>query len=372
MQITVDLLKSDDHIQYEEMMQSSPYAQLYTSLKYKDLLEETINAKSFYLLAKNKGELVGTLPLFLKKSPVNGNVLNSLPFYGCNGGITVKPGIDPQPVFKALIEALHSLAREMEVVVATIVTSPFERNGKFYEEYLKPNFQERNTGQICFFPEIHPDSHSNIENIVETMIRSKTNSTVRMRNVRKARNAGVTYTHSSDPNVLHFLIKAHKENMEKIGAPANRLKFLEKIPEKFEYDTDYRIYTASLNGQLIGALLLGYYNKIVEYMIPATKEEYLSLQPNSLLIFEAMKDAVSRSFLYWNFGGGASPEQKGVYQFKKRWGASDMPYYYYTMKYRDIGHLLDMKRNEILTEYPFFYVVPFSELRKKADVAVSK
>jgi len=372
MQVNIDLLKSDDHIQYEEMMQSSPYAQLYTSLKYKDLLEETIDAKSFYLLAKSKGELVGTLPLFLKKNPVYGNVLNSLPFYGCNGGITVKPGIDPQPVFKALIEALHSLAREMEVVVATIVTSPFERNGKFYKEYLKPDFRDdSHVSQVCFFPEFHPDSHSNIENIIETMIRSKTNSTVRMRNVRKARNAGVTYMHSSDPDALRFLISADKKNMENIGAPDNRLKFLKKIPEKFEYNTDYRIYIALLNGQLISALLLGYYNKIVEYMVPATKEDYLSLQPNSLLIFEAMKDAVKRGFKYWNFGG-VSHEQESVYQFKKRWGTTDMPYHYYTVKYKDIGHLLELEPQRILVEYPFFYVVPFSELRKKTDITVSK
>ena len=44
---------------------------------------------------------------------------------------------------------------------------------------------------------------------------------------------------------------------------------------------------------------------------------------SSLLIFEVMLDAVEKNYEYWNCEG-TWESQKGVYDFKKKWGANDM------------------------------------------------
>jgi hypothetical protein len=50
-----------------------------------------------------------------------------------------------------------------------------------------------------------------------------------------------------------------------------------------------------------------------------------------------------------------------VYSFKKKWGASDMPYYYYTKVYDE--KLLNLSKEDLLLIYPNFYVTPFSKLK---------
>jgi hypothetical protein len=350
----IELLTSADEQAYEEMLLEKEDALLYASLKYRDFLRQYIGAEDRYLIAKIGNDIVGALPVFLKKNVSYGNILNSLPFYGSNGGVIISTGVmDPEPIFKKLFEAFHDLARETDAVIATVITSPFEHYFEFYKEFLKPTFQDSRIGQISYLPQ----SGSDAEYAVMTMIHSKTRNIV-----RKARNSGIVHKHSSDPDVLRFLAETHQENIKAIGGIAKDCEFFRKVPEVFEYDTDYRVYVATLNGLPVGALLVFFYDKAVEYFTPATLEEYRSLQPNSLLIFEAMKDAIRRGYRYWNFGG-TWQSQDGVYHFKKRWGARDMPYHYYIITYQDIGHLREMKPQEILVEYPFFYVLPFDVLR---------
>ncbi len=352
----IEILTSADEQAYEAMLHEKADTLLYTSLKYRNLLRGYLDAEDCYLIAKQERGVIGALPLFLKKNRTYGNVLNSLPFYGSNGGVIVSPRVtDLETVIRALIEALHRLVRERDVVIATVITSPFERHRRLYEAYLNPTFRDSRVGQVACLPQFGGD----IEHAIMTMIGSK-----RRGDIRKARKRRIEYTHSSDIEILRFLADTHRENMRAIGGAPKDWRFFRSAREIFAYDADYHVYVATLDGQLISALLVFYYNNMVEYFTPATVEKYRSLQPNSLLIFEAMKDAIHRGYRYWNFGGTWNT-QDGVYHFKKRWGARDMLYDYYIITYRDIGHLLEMHPQEILAEYPFFYVVPFDLLRSR-------
>jgi len=351
----IEILTSVDEQAYEDLLHRKEGSLLYVSLKYRKLLRQYIDAEDFYLIAKRGGDVVGAFPLFLKKNGTHGNVLNSLPFYGSNGGVIVSPRVtEPEPVFKALTEGLHNLAREMDAVAVTVVTSPFEPYPGFYQEHLRPTFRDSRIGQVSRLPH----SGENPEHAIMAMIHSKTRNMV-----RKARKSRIAHTHSSDLEVLRFLADTHRENMTGIGGIAKGWEFFRKVPEIFQYDTDYRVYAATRDGCLVSALLIFYHKKTVEYFTPATVREYRHLQPNSLLIFEAMKDATCQNYHYWNFGG-TWYSQNGVRQFKNRWGAQDRPYDYYVVTYQDIGHILNMKPEEIVAEYPFFYVVPFSALRR--------
>lgn len=354
-QMDIEILTSADEQAYEDLLQKKEESLLFVSLKYRNLLRQYIDAEDFYLLAKRGGDIVGTFPLFLKKNSTHGNVLNSLPFYGSNGGVIISPSVtDPEAVFKALTEGLHNLARETDAVAVTVVTSPFELYPELYQEHLRPTFRDSRIGQVSHLPH----SGENPEHAVMAMIHSKTRNMV-----RKARKSRIAHRHSSDLEVLRFLADTHKENMTGIGGIAKGWEFFRKVPEIFQYDTDYRVYAATRDGRPVSALLIFYHKKTVEYFTPATVREYRHLQPNSLLIFEAMKDATRQKYHYWNFGG-TWHSQNGVRQFKNRWGAQDKPYYYYVVTYQDIGHILNMKPEEIVVEYPFFYVVPFSALRR--------
>ena len=171
--------------------------------------------------------------------------------------------------------------------------------------------------------------------------------------VRKAQKSGLRVLHSGSLEILRALADLHKRNMEAVGVPPKCWDVFFALRESFEYDEVYRV----------GALLVFFYNRTAEYFIPGGSAEHRTLQPMNLLIFEAMKEAVRRKLRYWNWCGTALTAT-GVYQFKKRWGTDDYPYYYYTRIFDE--RILTFAKETLAHEYPPFYVAPFGSLRNAA------
>lgn len=356
--IEITLLQPEDEEEYETVLKTNEHNLLYSSIKYRNLLRRIVGGEDYYLIAKQDSQIVGIFPAFLKRNSKYGNVLNSLPFYGSNGGIICRSFLpNAQSIKQKLLSVFHDLAMEKEAIVSTIITSPFERDIDIYNKFVHHDYQDNRIGQITTLPL----ASENLDSELMAMLHYKTRNMV-----RKAFKAGIQYRHSSDIDDLRFLAETHKENLEAIGGSAKSWYFFSLLSEIFEYDTDYRIYIAELNGKRIAALLIFYYNRTVEYFTPAIVAEYRNMQPNSLLVFEAMKDAALRGYRYWNFGG-TRDTLKGVYDFKKRWGTKDYPYYYYVSKYGDISELLKIGKLNILKEYEYFYVIPFLEPEVKNE-----
>jgi lipid II:glycine glycyltransferase (peptidoglycan interpeptide bridge formation enzyme) len=182
--------------------------------------------------------------------------------------------------------------------------------------------------------------------------------------IRKAIKLNLKSEINNDEYAFRFLIETHHENMQRIGGIPKENRFFESARKIFEKEKEYNLYIAYLHNKPIAAMLIFYFNKIVEYYIPAVKNEFRHMQPLSLLIALAIEDAAKKGYKYWNWGG-TWLTQEGVYRFKKRWGARDHSYYYYTRIYDD--NTLYLTKEELLREYPFFYVIPFKQLEKEKN-----
>ncbi len=157
----------------------------------------------------------------------------------------------------------------------------------------------------------------------------------------------------------------HRQNMEAMGGLAKSWSVFEAIRDIFTYDKHYRVYMAEKDGLVIARLLVFYYGKVAEYFTPASLDSYRVYQPMSLLIYEAMQEAARRGCRYWNWGG-TWLTQDGVYFFKSRWGTEDRPYYYYISEHEGAESLRNLTKEEIIENYPYFYVLPFNILRQNA------
>ena len=74
-----------------------------------------------------------------------------------------------------------------------------------------------------------------------------------------------------------------------------------------------------------------------------------------------MQDAIDEGYQNWNWGG-TWKTQKGVYDFKKKWGASDKKYFYFTkIINKDI---IKLSPDKLMNNYPNFYTLPFEKLEK--------
>ena len=326
---------------YDRFVGKQPDGMLFQSVRYLSLLSELTAGKQNTLLAfDGAGEVAGALPMMALDGPC-GRVLNSLPFYGSNGGVLGAAA----GARHALTEAYNELVAEPGVAAATLIGNPLSD-----VDYtaLRYDLKDERIGQ--FTPIAFPGSHA------DALMGSFHYKTRNM--IRKAQKLGVEVR--VDNSQLDFLIRVHQENMGEIGGLAKSHRFFDLATSHFRPGQDYRIYVAYLDGQPVAAVLLFYFNRIVEYYTPVVLKEFRETQALSAAIYAAMREASEQGYSWWDWGG-TWLSQEGVYRFKSRWGTKDTPYSYYTTLCNK--ELLHMTREQLLTAYPFFFTVPFSALQ---------
>jgi hypothetical protein len=349
--MVIKLLDPSLEKRYEDFLLSSPESLFFASNKYRKLLKEFLKEEDVYFIALDElGEIKGVLPSFLKKNPKLGNVLNSLPFYGSNGGIIEFE--NNQSVRLALLDAFYAFSEKNNCVASTLISSPLDLKEDFYEKYTAYTLKDSRIGQLTPLPVKPKDVGGTVMKLIDSKMRNL---------IRKAQKLGITISDEQGDDYLEFLISTHKENLAAIGGIAKSELFFRSVPKHFNYGTDYKILHAKKDGQLIAALLVFYFNKTVEYYTPVIKAEFRNSQPMSLLIFEELKNAVTKDYSWWNWGG-TWVSQGGVYHFKSQWGTKDMPYYYYTKINNEA--ILNSTKEELLEGYPYFFVAPFDKIKQ--------
>lgn len=350
-----------DHVrekEYTDFIIGLPDTLLFASLQYRDLIRKFTGAEDHYFLAlDHKGAIVGALPSFLLRTN-SGNVLNSMPFYGSNGGVLCHKE-NRLPVASFLIGSLNDFAQDQGCIASTLITSPLENDLYVYEQNCDARFIDSRIGQLTPIPLPGCDAGAAVMNFFDSKNRNM---------VRKAEKSGVEISSTPWRGDFEFLAQTHADNMRDIGGTAKPSFFFECVRNLFKEGREYKIYTARLDGVPIAALLLFYYNGVVEYFTPVIMREHRSIQPLSLIIHASMADASSQGYKWWNWGG-TWQSQSGVYQFKKSWGAVDKPYYYYTKLYDESA--LALTREELLQIFPYFFVLPFDKLASSAERAAS-
>ena len=323
--------------EYTRFVLSFQDSWIYYSLKFRDLLQSYIDCSVHYVLSidDNNG-IEAVLPIMVLEGSL-GKVVNSLPFYGSNGGILGASSSARQE----LLDYYNQFVSATGVVAATYNEHPFHRN----VEKIKHTYVEHRIAQVT---KLEPQDD------LMSLFHQKTRNMI-----RKATKLGITAR--TDNLSFDFLVSTHEKNMAAIGGKAKAPLFFEKINQLFEPGQDYNIFVASMDGRDVAALLVLYFNRTAEYFTPVIEQEYRSTQALSLLIKYAMEEAQSRDMKFWNWGG-TWPSQEGVYRFKKRWGATEQEYKYFTYV-PEPALVVTKSKDFLLNEYPDFFVVPFSELQ---------
>lgn len=333
--VDVSPLTSESNAEYSAYLLSNPNSLIYYSLAYKTFLEDLLACTSAYWLTREEGRITGVLPT-MRYAGRYGDVVNSLPFYGSNGGILAStPAAEA-----ALIRTFDEFVQRPGVAAATWVSNPFALTAGAPSHDLIDD-------RIAQFTPLVSDP----ERLFQCIDGSA------RRNVNKARSEGVSVR--VDNGAFDFLEQAHREGMAAIGGLAKTSDFFRNLPRHFCADKDYRIYLAERAGRPCAALLLLYFNRTIEYYVPTTIEAERNSQPMALILYQAMLDGAAAGYTRWNWGA-TWPNQTGVWRFKHKWGAIDSRYRYYVKLNRP--DMLQRTRSELLNSYPGFYVVPFSAL----------
>lgn len=324
---------------YERLWAAHDRDSFFRSPAHLAFVRDVTKSELGFALALRGGEPVAAMP-FAVKSGEAGAVINSLPFYGTYGAV-VGEADGTVPV---IVHGLLEHARRSGVAAVTLIDdwrSPCfgavggedfrtERSNQFIDLS-----RMRDTPPIEFY-------HQKTRNLV-----------------RKAEKIGVRVRRSQDVGDIIGLAVAHRENMAGVNGIAKPSRFFELLASPERSLGDSLLYVAAIDGRDCAYLLLFRCGDTIEYYMPAVFVADRASQPLSLLIHQAICDAVQDGFRFWNFGG-TWPTQDTLRHFKIRWGSSETQYSYYT-------HILDngilaAGRDSLLQDYPFFFVAPFDRL----------
>jgi hypothetical protein len=303
---------------------------IYYTAAYRRYLLEVAGGECQSLVAVSAGKVVGVLPLMLKDGPF-GPVLNSLPFFGSNGGV-LAAGAEAEAALIAGYDREAAAA-----TVATWISHPFMDTAA-----PRHDLTDERIAQWTMLPAdgVLPPS-------VEASAR---------RNIQKAQAAGVTVRES--PEALPFLEATHRANLGAIGGRAKPAEFFSRL-STMTYGRDWRLHVAEQAGSPLAALLTFEAVKTIEYVMPVVVESARSLQPTSMILASAMADASRRGFRRWNWGG-TWLTQEGVYRFKKKWGADERRYRYY-IRLNDAS-LRRRSAAELSAGYAWYFTLPYDRL----------
>ena len=148
--------------------------------------------------------------------------------------------------------------------------------------------------------------------------------------------------------------------MISIGGIIKPKKFFNLVHKTLSFDKDYRVYYAYDDDKIIACLLIFYFKDTVEYFTPAIVHEFRNKQPLSLLVFEAMVDAITeKQSKIWNWGG-TWQSQKTLLKFKKKWNTINTEYRYLIKINKKLTKVELLNKNKLQKLYRFFYTVPFN------------
>ncbi|HWC12712.1 MAG TPA: GNAT family N-acetyltransferase [Acidimicrobiales bacterium] len=324
---------------YERFVADHPNTLLYYSLRFRDFLVDLLGCTPRYAVAVHGGHVAGVFPTMVTEGRY-GRVLNSLPYYGSNGGALTTSATAGH----ALVQWYRAEVNEDEMAAATVVANPLDA-----DPFPPPHdLVDERIGHVTVFPGGAMTADDQVWLAIDSSAR---------RNVKKAAQHAVEVNVENEN--LADLETLHRESMEVAGGQAKTRAFFDAVPAHFRPGTDYNLYVARIGDEPAAAVLLFYYGSTAEYYVPALRPSFRPAQPMAALLHRAMTDAVTNGFRRWNWGG-SWPTHESLMRFKSKWGGQGRVYQYWTKLNRP--ELRSSTAGALLAAYPGFFVLPFSAL----------
>ena len=253
-----------------------------------------------YLSAEDRDGRPGLLPAFVIRRPVFGTVVTSMPFLDA-GGPCSSSGALAQALVEDLIgEAHHVGARVVELRCTArlaLAAEPMEH-------------------KVNLTLDLPADSGS-LWRQLDAGVRNQ---------IRKAERSGLSVEFGGTENLTAFY-DVFAARMRDLGSPVHASGFLRAVMDSF--GDRARIALARKGRTPVGGLVALAFKDRIAVPWAACLRDYLSLCPNMLLYWEALRTACVGGFRRFDFG--RSTRDSGTYRFKRQWGAREEPLFWYTI-----------------------------------------
>lgn len=326
----------------DQLSKSSPSVLGYHYPLYRDMLAATGIAKPLFFGAWQGDSLVGAIPGFMKEGTA-GLVYCSLPFFGPNGGVLCASGASEADIHRELLGGAH----------AYLAKQPNMLSAAWYTPFLRTDLQP--------YDQLLPRAIT-VEKFTQylTLATHQLDSKLKY-DLRRAEKLGVTVSRDVTPERINRFYEIYMENCRDHNIPPKPRAAVDFLFQRGLKTNQVTATFAVHEGKVVGGLMMIWSPGVASYYIPCSAADARTLQPNTVLIVDALEEAKRRGVRYWNWESSPTRES-GVFAFKKKWGSEEGQYRVYIQPFQDAAVFKSLGREQLAKQYPFFFVYPFDKL----------
>jgi CelD/BcsL family acetyltransferase involved in cellulose biosynthesis len=319
---SITTLNPLDDSRWDPFVEAHPQGSIYHHSSWLKVIASTYRQATPLCFAKTEGDrLKAALPAFVVRSRLTGTRLVSLPFTSyCN--------------------PLYEEQSDLTGLVNAVIGSLPVHQAAFYELRTREALPEgaRSLKQHAY----HMTHILNLEGGFGKVRKGISSNIVT--NKKRADKAGVKTRRAECEKDLQAFYRVHAVTRKKQGFPIQPFSFFRNMSDLMGPGDHVRFLLAEAEGRVIAGIVLFRFGKWVSYEIGASLPEYLEARPNHLLLWNAVEEACMEGREFFDFGK-SPPDNPGLVEFKRRWGAvaTECPYYYYP----EISGVMAVEQNSL-------------------------
>jgi len=336
---------SKDFSEIDHHLISNGNQMIYYSSTYLSFLKcISPSSKFFYIKVRNNNELIGIMPIAVKREK-DILIANSLLFYGSYGGPLIFDKDNYAEITRAILLKYVDFCVSIKANIVNFIENPLDPLSIDNVENLGFEKIDERIGQVTIFPSVK----FNTEEALMSLFHSKTRNMI-----RKGERNNLRIELRKDDASYEWLQEEHTKSITKLGGLPKPMEVFDALRSTFS--NDCQLYVGYIEDRPVCGILLLVYAQTIEYFTPVVQEEFRESQALSYLIYKVMTDMAKAGYQQWNWGG-TWISQEGVYRFKKRWGANDLPYRYYSKKGLDKDLLPPIQ--QLKDDFPYYYLFKY-------------
>ena len=306
---SIERLATGNEAEYERYVSNHRDSHYGHSVKWKHVIERSMDHSPAYLVARRGGRIEGVFPMFEIRSRLWGFQYVSVPAANMGGVLA-----DDRNTASLLVRTSTQISRE---------------NGAGFlqvREYSDAGACDEGTPCDDSYITTEIDLDKSEEEILKNASRKVAQE------LRQAERNGLSAVF--DTSLFDDFYRCYSRSMHRLGTPPYSKAFFAAILD--EYGHDAYLLSVLYRGKVIASNLGVGYNRTLYSIVAGAYGEYRTLKPDTFFCWKALQFAKSRNLQRYCMG--RSVRDSGVADFKRRWKGRErgLRYYYYLNRSRKI------------------------------------
>lgn len=307
----INLCQYEDQ-RWNQYVSSHPAGTFFHDWKWREVISSSFGYEPYYLVAEERGEITGLLPLFSVKSLLFGRSMVALPLAVYGGVLASNAAAEQMLIEKAMKLGAQQKAKYLEIrgnpYYSSMVDGPVNVGGEAQQKDL----------YVTFIGDIDPNDDVNLSRIPRKQRRM----------VKQGEKHGLSFVQNN--NRLNEFYQVYASSVHNLGTPVYSFEYFQKILGSF--GDRCKIFLIDHEQRAIAGVMVFFFkDQVLPYYGGAIREQF-QMAPNDFMYWQLMRYGAAHGYKIFDFG--RSKQGTGSFNFKRHWGFNPrpLPYQYFSIQ----------------------------------------